>query len=175
MATATAGVGLVGGAAKFFGGKSMQKKGEKFIENFKWNDLKNPYKDESVSTLGADMRREEAARTTATTVDALGKAGARELVGGIGKVQDANNKVNKDIGAGLDKQQKAINTRAAGQEVVNQNMMEKRQGDELAGYGQMMNTGMGMKSQGIDGMVNAVGAFGASGAGEKLDNKLWGV
>lgn len=174
MATATAGVGLLGGAAKFFSGRSMQKKAEKFIEDFRWQELENPYEDLAVSTLGADLQREEAARTTATSVNALEKGGARALVGGIGKVQDLNNQVNKGIAANLDEQQKAIDKMVAGQKVVNQNMIEKRQSDELAGYGQMMNTGMGMKSQGLDNVINSFGAFGQSQAGQDLDAKIWG-
>ncbi len=42
MATATAAAGIAGGAAKFFTGNAMQKKGQKFIDNFKWNELQNP-------------------------------------------------------------------------------------------------------------------------------------
>jgi hypothetical protein len=175
MATATAATGLAMGAAKFFSGRAQQRKGEKFINNFKWQELKDPYGDLSVSTLGADMRKEEASRTTATSVDALSQGGARTLLGGLGKAQDSNNQVNKDIAAGLDEQQKNLDKLSAGQMVANQTAIEKRQGDELAGYGQMMNQGMAMKSQGMDNAINAVGAFGAGAGGQKLEDKLWKV
>ena len=126
MATATAATGLAMGAAKFFSGRAQQKKAEKLINNFKWQDLQNPYEDLSVSTLGADMRKEEAGRTTATSVDALSQGGARTLVGGLGKVQDSNNQANKDIAAGLDEQQKNLDKLSAGQIVANQTVIEKK-------------------------------------------------
>jgi hypothetical protein len=159
MATATAAAGIAGGAAKFFSGRAQQRKGEKFINNFKWQELKDPYGDLAVSTLGADMRKEEASRTTATSVDALSQGGARTLLGGLGKVQDSNNQVNKDIAAGLDEQQKNLDKLSAGQIVANQTVIEKRQGDELAGYGQMVNTGMGQKWAGVDGAINALASY----------------
>lgn len=174
MATATAAVGLAGGAAKFFEGRSMQKKAERFIDNFEWQDLENPYKDLQVSTLGSDLRTEQANIGAATTTEALRSGGARGLAN-LAKVEAQRNLTNREIAADLDEQQKKIDYSAAGQDVVNQNMVEKRQEDELAGYGQMMNVGMGMKSQGIDNAVNAVGAFGQGAGGQKMENKLWGI
>ena len=165
MATATAitgALGFAGGAAKFFQGRKMQKDAEKFIKNFQWQDLENPYETLSVSTLGADLRREEAGRMSATSIDALQSGGTRALVGGIGKVQANNNITNREIAANLDEQQKRIDYAKAGQDVVNQNMIESRQANELAGYGQMMNVGMGMKYGGITDAINGIGA-GAQG------------
>jgi hypothetical protein len=167
MATATAAVGVIGGAAKFFEGRKMQQKAEAFIDNFEPQVLQNAYDDLQVSTIGADMRREEAARTTATSVDALRAGGTRALVGGLGRVQQNNNLVNQQISANLDEQQKKIDYAAAQQDMMNQGIIEQRQNAELAGYGQMMNVGMGMKYQGIDNLVNTVGGANASGVFSK--------
>lgn len=174
MGTVTAGAGLLGGAAKFFSGRSMQKKAEKFIENFEWQDLENPFENEQVSTLGSDLRTEQSNIGAATATEALRSGGTRGLAN-IGKIEAQRNITNAETAAGLDEQQKAINTRIAQQESINQGMIEKRQADELAGYGQMMNVGMGIKSQGFDNVINAFGAFGQTSAGENLDNKIWGT
>lgn len=174
MATATAIAGAAGGAVKFFEGRKMQKKAEQLIDNFEWQKLQNPYADLQVSTLGSDLRREEAARTTSTNVDALRSGGTRALVGGLGRVQQQNNTLNREIGADLDQQQKQIDYATANQTVANQQVMEQRQANELAGYGQMMNVGMGMKFQGIDNGINAVGMFGQTGLGQKLEGQIFG-
>lgn len=174
MATATAitaGVGAIGGAVKFFEGRKMQREAQRAIDNFEWQDLQNPYENVQVSTLGSDLQREEAARNTATSVNALRSGGNRALIGGLGRVQAQNNLVNRQIGANLDQQQKQLDYAAAGQDVANQNTIENRQSNELAGYGQAMNVGMGLKYQGIDNMVNAVGAAVGSMGGDEGASK----
>lgn len=162
MATATAAVGLASGAAKFFEGRAAQKKAEQFIQNFQWQDLQNPFENVQVSTLGADLRSQEAARTTATTVDAIRSGGTRAIAGNMGRAQAQNNLVNREIAANLDQEQAQLNKMAAQQDVVNQNMVEQRQANELQGYGQMMNVGMGMKYGGLTSIANAAGVLGQS-------------
>jgi len=169
----SAGAGLIGGAAKFFEGRKMQRDAMKAIENFEWQDLQNPYDTLQVSTMGADLQREEAARTLGTSVDALRAGGTRALVGGLGRVQAQQNLINRQIATDLDQQQKQIDYAGASQDVKIQDMVERRQAEELAGYGQMMNVGMGLKYQGVDNAVNAIGSAasmmsgmgGAGGAG----------
>ncbi len=148
---ATAGnvMGAVGGFKKMKEGKAMQREGRAGIENFEWQDLSNPYRDIAISTAGTDAATENLATNSATAAEALRKGGTRGILGGIGKVQANANAVNTEIAANLDMQQKNKDFAAAGQDVANQNMMEKRQANELAGYGQMMNVGMDMKYQGI--------------------------
>lgn len=163
MATATAvsaGIGAAGGVAKFFEGRKMQRRAQKMIENFEWKELRNPYKDLQVSTMGADLQREEAARMSATNVDALRSGGNRALIGGLGRVQAQNNLVNRQIAADLDQQQKQIDYAAAQDDTMIRAMHEKRQADELQGYGQMMNVGLGMKYQGVGDVMNAAGMIG---------------
>jgi hypothetical protein len=96
----------IGGAISGFGkikrGKVMERAGQEGIDNFEWQDLSNPYKNLAPSTAGAEMRQEEAARATATSVNALRSGGVRGVVGGVGRVQAQNNLVNKDIAAGID-------------------------------------------------------------------------
>lgn len=171
MATATgiiAGAsGVAGGVSKFFEGRKMQRQAQELINNFEWKNLENPYEELEVSTMGADLQREEAARMSATNVDAI-RAGGNRALANIGRVQAQNNLMNREIGADLDKQQKTIDYSKAQDDVRIREMLEKRQSDELAGYGNMLNQGLGMKYQGIGNVVNAFGAAAQFAAG--LDN-----
>jgi hypothetical protein len=165
IASAATGVASVGiGAAKFFQGRAMQKKGEKFIENFEWQDLQNPFENQQVSTMGRDYMQEQSNIGSATATEALRSGGQRALVGGLGRVEAARNDMNRQVATNLDTQQQAINTDIARQATVNQSTIEKRQGDELAGYGQMMNVGMGVQNQGLTEITNGLGSIGASAA-----------
>jgi len=168
LATATAisgGIGAATSVANFFEGRSMKKKGERFAENFEWEDLTNPYKTQQVSTLGSDLKTEQQQVGEATAVDALQAGGTRALVGGLGQVQSNANLTNTQIAANLDEQQKKIDFAASGQDVRNQAMMEKRQGDELAGYGNMMNTGLGMQQGAVGDFISSAGVIGQGAEG----------
>lgn len=142
-------VGTVGGFMKMSEGRKMQKKAQSKIDAFEWQDLENPYENLEVSTLGSDLKKEQINTANATAVEALRGGGTRGIVGGIGKVQANTNTANREIAANLDEQQKTIDYAKAGDQVQQRNMIEKRQGDELAGYGQMLNVGMGMKYGGM--------------------------
>lgn len=157
IATGVAGLGI--GAAKFFEGRKMQKRGEEFIADFEWQDLQNPYENQQVSTLGADMMAEQTNIGTASATEALRAGGTRALVGGLGRIEANRNTINTQAAANLDEQQKAIDRMSAQQLSANQVMEEKRQTDELAGYGQMMNVGLGMKNQGMSDLLNSVGSI----------------
>lgn len=169
MATATAitggaqaAMGIVGGVTKFFEGRSMQRNAQKLISEFEWEDPENAFRNNQVSTLGADLRTEEAARMSATSVEALRNSGTRGLIGGLGRVQANNNMVNRENAVNLDEQQKAIDMNASQDDIRIRDMIEKRQSDELAGYGSMLNAGMGMKYGGIGDLINSAGMAGST-------------
>jgi len=149
----------------------MQRLAAQKIRDFKWQDLTNPYKNLSISTAGAEFRRDEAARATATATQGLRSAGARGILGGMGRVVGASNDVARDVAANLDEQQRSIDAKAAQDDVRIRDMVETRQSNELAGYGQMMNVGMGMKHQGVANIAQGFSAMGSSmgNLGESLE------
>lgn len=153
--------GVIGGFGKRAEGKRMQRLAAQKIADFKWQELTNPYKNLSISTAGAEYRRDEAARASSTATRAAMGAGARG-VAALGNVVAATNNVNRDVAANLDEQQRAIDAKAAEDETRIQGMIETRQTNELAGYGQMMNVGLGMKHQGV---ANIAQGFSAMGQG----------
>ena len=175
LAAGSLAMGVAGGISKQKQGRKMQQEAQKQIDAFKWQELQNPWKTMQVSTLSADLQREAAATTEAGMVDALQQAGDRATIGAIGKVQANSNMVNRQIAINLDEQQKEIDRAAAQQDVNNQAMMEQRQSNELAGYGQMLNTGIQTKQQGWNDIINGVGAasqmVGAYGGAFKGDGQ----
>jgi hypothetical protein len=133
------------------------------LEALKTPDLVNAFKDQQVSTLGANVQRNEASRNSSTAIDALRGGGTRAIIGGIGAVQDNNNKVNADIGANLDEQQKAINVNKAQDDVNIRNMVESRYQDDVLGLSSQINSAEDSKQKNI---ANAFqGLYGASQGG----------
>lgn len=148
-------IGAAGGISKFFEGRKMQKQAQAYIDQFEWDELNNAYENLQVSTLGADLQAEEAARMAATSANALQQGGNRAIVGGLGRVEAQSNQLNRQIAADLDQQQKQIDYAAAQDDANIRAMQERRQGEELQGYGQMLSTGMGTKYGGISDVMNA--------------------
>jgi len=140
-------VGMYGAIAKNIEAKKMQSKGQEGIDNFEWMDLENSYSDTSISTAGGELQMENAATNTAAMVEAARSGGTRGLVGSLEAIQANSNQVAGQVGANWDAQQKAIDFAKAGDKGVIRGMNEIRQGNELAGYGQMMGVGMDMKYQ----------------------------
>ena len=149
-------VGTAAGVMKYFEGRKMQREAQKAIDNFEWKDLTNAYEGVQVSTRGSDIRMDKAMTDTQSMTEALRASGTRGIVGGVGQVASYGQQVAQEVGANLDAQQKTIDFARAGDEGVIRGMNETRQTNELAGYGQQLNVGMGMKYQGM-GDVQATG------------------
>lgn len=158
-------VGIAGGISKFFEGKKLQRRAQKFIDDFEFSNLNNVQEDRQVSTRGADLAIEESNRMAATSVDALRSGGSRAIIGGLGRVEANRNMVNREVGANLDMQEKEIQAAIAQDNGIIRGMRERRETDELFGYGQMLNVGLGMKYGGIADSVNALGAISQSFGG----------
>jgi len=155
------GLSAVGAGMSYFQGKKMESDAQARINSFRWQELTNPFKTQKVSTLGSDLQIEQNQITNATAVEAMRNAGTRGVIGGVPSVVESSNDVNRKIAANLDEQQKAIDNNTSQREVEMQNMTERRQAEELSGYANALNVGMGMKYQGITQGVNALGAASA--------------
>ncbi len=154
-------VGMIGGFSKRSEGKRMMRLANQKIKDFKWQDLKNAYRNLSVSTAGADYRKDATNTAVSTATRAAMGAGARGVAGLSGVLQAATN-VNREVAANLDEQQRNIDMAAAQADMSNQAMIEERQANELAGYGQMLNVGLGMKHQGLADVAQSLSAMGSS-------------
>ncbi len=169
------GLGVVNGLSQMISGAKEKNQARNDLENYQRQQLENVRKDRTVSTLGSDLQREEAARLAATQVDALRGGGTRALVGGLGRVESGNQRVNQQIGADLDMQQKEIDAAIAQDDANIRAMQENRENADISALSsqyqsgkQDQNTGMGNIIQGAGMFGNAFRGMGgpnASGAG----------
>ena len=118
-----AGIGL----SQMISGAKEKNQAADALENYKRQQLKNVQENRTVSTLGSDLQREEQSRLAASQVAALQGGGTRALVGGLGRVETGNQRVNQQIGADLDMQQKEIDAAIAQDKANIRGMQENRE------------------------------------------------
>jgi len=168
--TAIAGVGALASGIQAISGAKQKRDAQQELENYQRQELTNVAEGLQVSTLGADLQREEQARLASTQVDALQGAGARGLIGGIGRVEAGSQMVNRQIGADLDAQQKQIDQMRAQDEANIRGMQEQRETSDIAGLSSQYNAGNAMLWQGVGGIaqsgISAISG-GAFGEGEE--------
>jgi hypothetical protein len=160
MGIGAAAVGAVGGIAKTIMGAKQASEARKAIESYQRQELQNTFEGVTVSTLGADIQREEMARATSTGVEALRSAGTRGLIGGLGRLQQGVNLQSRQIGSDLDMQQQRIDMARAQDQVRVQGMQERREEGDLAGLGQQLATGQQNMYSGIGDISQIAGAAG---------------
>lgn len=76
-AAVSGGIGLVSGIAQAIGAGRRAKEIQKQIDEYTRQELQNPYNTLQVSTLGADIAREDMARSIATNSNQLARGGGR--------------------------------------------------------------------------------------------------
>lgn len=112
-------------------------------------NLTNAYENNTVSTLGADLQREESARNTASSVSALAESGGREIIGGVGRVNAAANNANRQIASDLDIQQKAIDENISMDDARLRIIAEQRHNTNVANLSSQYNTANQAQQQGV--------------------------
>lgn len=132
-------------------GRRMREEGQAGIDNFEWQDIESAI---PIRTEGINMLREENARISAAAMEAIERGGTRGLAA-IGDVIGRGNELNQRIRASLEDQYTRRDYTRLG-------MIEKRQADELAGYGQLMNVGTQMELQSRADLANSIAAMGST-------------
>ena len=161
-AIAMAGVGLLGSGYQAIKGAKDARDAKNALDNYKRQEFNNIAEGLQVSTLGADLQREEQARLASSQVDALQGMGARGVIGGLGRVEAGNQMVNRQIAADLDAQQKQIDQIRAQDEANIRSMQEQREIQDIAGLSSQYNAGNQMMWQGIGGVAqSAMAGLGA--------------
>lgn len=160
MAVATSaaiagGLAAATGGFQLFQGMKQTREAKKALENFERQDLENAYKDMGISTVGSELMREEAGRTTASLVDASRNAGIRGVFGAIPKIVAQSNSQNRDAQLYLDNQVQDRNRLVAQDNIRIQSMQEARDNQELQGIGQLRQAGQENTFSGIRGIGNA--------------------
>lgn len=164
MAAGTA--ALIGtGISAFQTLSSLGKKNsiEDEFNNYKRNELKNPYENMKLSTYGTDVMREESARNVASLTDSAISAGVRGVMGAIPKIQASANQVAQQIGTNLEEQdQRRQYAIAQGDERI-MAMKENRDNQNLAALSSQYNAANQDFNQGLWGIASGISSFANAG------------
>lgn len=176
---AMAGVGLLGSGYQAIKGAKDARDAKNALDNYQRQEFQNIAEGMQVSTLGADLQREEQARLAATQVGALQGAGVRGLLGGLGRVEAGNQMVNRQIGAELDMQQKQIDQMYAQDQANIRGMQEQREMQDISGLSSQYNAGNQNMWQGIGGIaqtgISGLGALGKYNEGKEEIDPVTGL
>ncbi|MFX1667814.1 hypothetical protein JZ968_06475 [Riemerella anatipestifer] len=110
------------------------------IDNYKRQELTNPFEGLQVSTLGADRQREDLARTMSTYANLAAMGGSRAIVGLAPNLLAQQSQQEAQIMANLDEQEKQRQQLVANGAMQIQNMQEQRENNDLIGLGNALNT-----------------------------------
>lgn len=123
------GVSALGGISKMIGGGRRKRQQTRELEQLvkSRQEITNINEGRRISMRGAEMAREEIARGTATSLDALRSGGIRGAVGGVQSVQESNNRAALQQGAMVDQAQMALESEFAQDEARMRAMEEQRQ------------------------------------------------
>lgn len=183
VSIASGALGAIGGLAQTLQAAKQEKEASRALENYERQQLTNVANNLEVSTLGADIQRQEQSRLASTQIDALRGGGTRALLGGLGRVEAGNQNVNRQIAADIDMQQKQIQQQQAEDEARIRAMQENRENADVAALSSQVQAGRQDMWGGIGNMVRGVGMAGQAigamqGTGvqmpqaEGIDNQL---
>lgn len=157
------GISALGGAYQAIQGAKQARDARLELERLQTPELQNIAEGLTVSRLGADLQREEGARSYASGVDALRSAGARGIIGGLSVLNQNQNIANRQISADLDTQQKAIDMARAEDEARIRAINEQRYANDVAALSSQINAGESSKMQGLMGIGQGISS-GVQGA-----------
>lgn len=158
MGSAAAGaLGAGMGLYQTIQGAKQARDAKNALENYQRQELTNTADGLQVSTLGSDIQREEQARLSATQIDAASGGGSRGLATSLGRIEAGNQRVNREIGADLDRQQKEIDMIRANDEQRIQSMTEQRQNNDISALSSQYSAGEQMKYSGLGNIVAGTG------------------
>jgi len=156
-AITTSAIGLASSGFQAWQGAEQKRKAQKALQDYDRQDLdeSNPYENIAISTVGSDIMREEAQRTTANTIDALQNMGSRGAAM-LPQVVANNTRANEESRNYLDDQINKRSYAIAGDQTAIRSMKEERENADLAGLGQQMQAGRQDMWSGIRGMGSSL-------------------
>lgn len=160
VAVGVAGVSVVSGVIASSKAKKEKKRIAREIANQKRPELTNIAEGLQVSTRGTDLQREEVARNSATSLDALSEAGTRSLGVGVGRVAAVNVDSNAKIGANLDEQQRNIDMIRAQDNSSIRGIKEQRSAADLAALSSQYNAANQAQQDAYGNIVQGLGTAG---------------
>lgn len=166
----SAGIGVLGGVSNMISGAKQASDAKNALENYERQKLENIAEGLQVSTLGSDLQREEQARLASGQVASAREGGARTMIGSLGRIEAGNQAVNRQIGADLDAQQKAIDQMRAEDEARIRSMQENREIGDISALSSQITAGEQVKAAGLAQSIQGLSTLGNT-FGEKAGTK----
>lgn len=136
-------------------GEQQKKKAKAELNSYERQGLENAFEEVGISTVGTDLMREEAQRTTANIVDALQGGGSRSLAL-LPAVQANTNQVNRQIQKDIDDQVIQREYAIAGEDSRIMGIKEQRDNQNIAALGSQYMAGEQNTWNGINGAIAAI-------------------
>lgn len=172
-AVISGGLGLVGGLAQTLSSARQEKEASRALDNYEKQQLNNVANNLEVSTLGADIQRQEQSRLASSQIDAARGGGTRSLLASLGRIEAGNQNVNRQIAADIDMQQKQIQQQQAEDEARIRAMRENRENADVAALSSQVQAGRQDMWGGIGNIVRGAGMAGQSiGAMRGTDSNM---
>jgi hypothetical protein len=172
MSFVSVGVGVAGlglSAYKMAKESHNAKAAAKALENYQRQEVTNKAEGLQVSTMGADLQKEQLARANESYIQSLREGGTRALLGGIGAVQTKTQDVNKEIAANLDQQQKQIDIYKMQEEQNMRGIKEQREQNDINALSSQYNAAKEASSQALSSGLQSLSMVG-NALSKKFDN-----
>lgn len=159
ITTTAIGVGISGYMA--YQGEQDKKKAQAELNSYERQDLNNAFENVKISTIGSDLLREESQRTSANLVEASRNAGIRGILGGIPKIQEFTNNINREGQKILDDQVLKREYAIAGDDVKLRGEKEDRDISNISALSSQVQKGEADMWNGIGGVSKGI-SYGAN-------------
>lgn len=156
------GLGMGMGIYNTIQGAKQASDAEDALNKYKRRELQNVTEGLQASTMGADIQREEQARLASGQIGAAREAGTRGMIGSLGRIEAGNQRVNQQIGADLDAQQKQIDQMYAQDEANVRNMQENREIGDISALSSQYNAGQQERKEGLSQVTQSASMLGNS-------------
>lgn len=148
---------LLSGLGSIFGrGKARKeaRRAQQMINNYDRFEPTNAYQDMPISTLGSDILREEAGRTTATLADAAIAGGTRGVFGALPQIMEIPQRASREAALMMDRQLQDKNRMVAADQTRIQQEYLQRDRENLAGLGAQYNAAKQQEADYTRGLIN---------------------
>ena len=126
-------------------GQKIAREAQANIDNFEYQQDLDALQ---ISDEAEQLAMEQIGQNEVNALDMLRGAGSRAVIGGVGRIVAGTNQAARESVAALDKKQTDLDMMVAG-------MKERRDNQELMGYGSLLNYGLSRERSGMVGLSNS--------------------
>lgn len=163
FAAISAGLGLATSTAQFFSAQKSKKDAERALNEFRRQELVNPFEDIQISRLKSEQQTDANLSNTATSIDAIQRTGARGVIGAIPRLSENNILLQNQISQDLEQQDLNRSIQIAQGEERIRNVREQRELAAIQGLGQQVQVGRQDAASATTNFATSLLALGDSG------------